>query len=187
MKTKNIFLLLKLLVLTTMAPHILRAQTTDVKVESEWVQVKKADIQPELLSYLETNGYVKYENPYLRPQQISDFMKNVVYFGSVTDITLSKITDNTNKFADTKLGTIAMILIAYNVAGQDLVNFFIRLLALVVFLTLYIIWWKRRMLPKSIVDTTQEDGVKNYKMQVPILWVQAVWLVLFLIASLFII
>lgn len=185
MKKQLLSLFVGLVVLQVAIPRVVLGQDSTAK--SEWVQVKKTDIPADLLKYLDNEGYVRYQNPYIQPDRISDFMKNVVYFADVTDVTLSKITDNTNKFAKTEMGTFAMVLIAYNVAGEEFLSFAKRLLSLIVFLSLYVIWWRKRMLPQSVFDSVGEGGIRNYEVYVPILWVQALWLVLFFILSFIII
>lgn len=170
-----------------MPPLISYGQNDPNPTTAEWVQVNTADIPPDLLIYLQNNGYVRYQNPYLKPEKLSGFMENVIYFASATDVTLSKITENTNKFSETGLGNLAMFVIAYKVMGKDALNFFGQFIALILFLTLFLIWWRKYLLPRSVLEKNTHKEVTGdvktltYKFRVPVLWHQAGWLAFFLI------
>jgi hypothetical protein len=151
--------------------------------KSEWVQVHKSDIPADLYTYLQKGGYIRYENPYFQPQKVSNFMKNVVYFGKVTDITLSKITDNAEKFSETKLGNLSLFLIAYKTIGSDILSFVLHILTMIIFMVLFVGHWRKRLVARSEQLHIDNDLNATYKVYVPTWWHLLVWFIVYLILS----
>ena len=60
--------------------------------------------------------------------------------GEATNGCLTAITDNANKFANTKVGTWAMVLVTYKVIGKELISFVVGII--IFFVVLFVLLWQ---------------------------------------------
>lgn len=82
--------------------------------------------------------------------------------GEAVNSSLSAISDNAAKFADTKVGKFAMFVVAWKVLGSDILGVFYALIIVFVGLPV-LIWSYRKHLNITVLENeTVEDGkVKN--------------------------
>lgn len=88
--------------------------------------------------------------------------------GEAVNSSLSAITDQTSKFAQTEVGKFTMFLILYKIAGNDIISLFFSIM--VGFGGTFLLWWSyRKYVPTAAIlsRVTLDDKGKEVKHYVP--------------------
>ena len=87
--------------------------------------------------------------------------------GAATKEGLSAVTEETNKFANTKVGLFTMIMIAYKIIGKDLIQLIIGAPLLITITVLFIWIVRRNYIVRKIISSESADGMKTYEVYQP--------------------
>jgi len=85
--------------------------------------------------------------------------------GNAVNSSLSAITENAEKFANTKVGKFTMFIVAYKVLGKDFIRLIIGIPLIICFLIFLITYIYKNFIPKKIlIKKTGEDKdkIKEY-------------------------
>ena len=137
------------------------ASTTNAE---DTIMVRKSDLPPQVLKDLEDRQALA-----LMSQRIETYGKWVGIgkeVGSAVNDSLSAITTQADNFAKTGVGKFTMVIVAYKVLGKDLVGMTIGIPLLVVWISIFIYFWRRLYVPHKILDRI-EGKTKFYKVIEP--------------------
>ncbi len=130
------------------------------------VVVDKSILTPEQLAKIQANNTMD------QVQQFGQYAGLGKEIGEGVNGALSAITDNANKFANTRVGVYTMWLVAYKVIGNKAIRFVVGgLMLLVMFPTL--VWVFRRnaiirpILAKETIDPATKVRTKEYRTYEP--------------------
>jgi len=109
-------------------------------------------------------------------KQVSSYVGLGKEIGQAVDGSLSALTNRANEFANTKVGTWTMWIVAYKILGQDaksLLFYFIRLLiGIPVLIAGIIIWlnlYRKEFITYSVLISKDKMGNKTYEKVEPII------------------
>lgn len=140
---------------------VLMVASVFAQIDSTMVMVRKGDLPQNLLAKIETE------------QKIETYGK---WAGMGKEIGISireglgALTEETNKFADTKVGVFVMFIIAFKVVGYAIIQLIVGV-PLVLIGTIVFLWYfrnsciRRRVLTK--VTGTGKEQVKEYETENP--------------------
>ena len=84
--------------------------------------------------------------------------------GTAVNEGLKAVTEQTAKFAETKVGKFTMFIIAYKVLGTDIVQFTIGIPLLMVGLIIFVWSYYKNCIPRRILVSKDKDGNKKWEM-----------------------
>lgn len=151
-----------LLTLAFITPLAMAASATTNAEET--IMVRKSDLPPHVLKDLEERQALA-----LMSQRIETYGKWVGIgkeVGSAVNDSLSAITTQADNFAKTGVGKFTVFIVAYKVLGKDLVGMTIGVPLLVVWITLFVYFWRRLYVPRKVLDRI-EDKKRFYKVVQP--------------------
>jgi hypothetical protein len=144
----------KLMVLSLL---ILMGASVDVSAQSnnkgqkgEKILVDVNDLPPGLAEQLKTKQKIK---------QMGEWAGLGKEIGEAINNSLAAITDNAEKFADTRVGTFTMVLVAWKVIGNDLTQFMVGVPLLFIGLIFFIVILCKNCMTKRIL--VKEEGEKK--------------------------
>ena len=140
-------LLVSMLLLLTLS---VQAQDTSIMV------VKKSDLPAALVQQLETKNSV--ESTLQTYGKWAGMGKEI---GVALREGLGALNDETNRFADTKVGFFVMFIIAFKVLGNPIIQLLIGIPLLIFGTVIFIVWFKRMVLPRTYLvskDVVKEEG-----------------------------
>ena len=83
--------------------------------------------------------------------------------GSAVNGALSAITDNAEKFANTKVGHFTMFIVAYKVLGKDFIRIIIGIPFLILILIFTLSYMYRNFFPKKVISKITGEGKDKIK------------------------
>lgn len=98
--------------------------------------------------------------------------------GTAMNEALSSITKRTEQVANTGVGRFTLYMIAYKIMGKTVLKLLIGLPVLLIFMFLFIRWWKKIGIPTFDKKLLNENTYK-YTLVYPILWEQVLWACIF--------
>ena len=123
----------------------------------EMISVPKSKIPANVLNEIETNQKIETVGKYV------GIGKEV---GEAVNGSLSAITTNAEKFANTKAGKFTMFIVAWKVIGKNLIQLIVGILLAIMFYPTFFWSYFQNCRPRNIL--TKEDGkVKEYRISEP--------------------
>jgi hypothetical protein len=157
-----LYSIISLVCLTASGAHV-RAQETN---NSEKILIDAKDLPADVLLKIQTKQKL---------EQYGEHAKWGHEIGVAVNETLSSVTSNTAAFAETKVGKLAMFLVAWKIMAKDLMETSNKMVGYAIgvpvwfFGSITIIWSYRRLcVPKRYLQQVCPDKTKRYEMHLGI-------------------
>lgn len=159
---KNLFVVLAILVSLVVSSVALAQNSTSGKVysvpenmltETQKAQLKAQEVQSTVQTSVETAG--KYAGI---GREVGAAFREI----------LSAANEESNKFANTRVGVFAMVLIAWKIMGTDALQLVGGTFFALIWLPIWIIAFFRMGLPRRVLSQVTAEGAKSYETVDPI-------------------
>ncbi len=121
------------------------------------VVVDKSMLTPDQLAKVQTNQTIE------QVKQVGQFAGLGKEIGEGVNGALSAITDNANKFANTKAGEYTMWMVAFKILGKDAIRLGLSLLFAAVFTVVFVWMYSRNAIPRRmLIEQTGKDRKWEY-------------------------
>jgi len=143
---------MRMLLMGTLLMLSLSVQAQDTSI----MVVKKSDLPAALVQQLEAKNSV--ESTLQNYGKWAGMGKEI---GVALREGLGALNDETNRFADTKVGFFVMFIIAFKVLGNPIIQLLIGIPLLIFGTVIFIVWFKKMMLPNTYLvskDVVKEEG-----------------------------
>lgn len=141
-------------------------QSQSKPVPSEQVVVSVDDLTPDQLAKIKARKLE--DETRQRLETAGEYAKWGHQVGVAVNETLAAVTEQTAKFADTRVGQWGMFLVTWKIFGKDFAAFFVCI-PLMMFLNSWILWsYRRNCIPKRIlIEHDLVNKKKTYEMYEP--------------------
>lgn len=156
---KSIVTIAVILFFTCTFSSPLLAETNDT------IMVRRSDLPAELVKELEARQSLA-----LMAQRIETYGKWVGVgkeVGVAVNDSLSAITEQADNFSKTGVGKFTLFLVAWKVLGKDFVGVIIGVPLLIVWTTIFAVFWRRLYCVRRICTGFNDNGKKQYELDEP--------------------
>jgi len=117
--------------------------------------VKESDLPPAVLEQVRVKQQL---------QSYGEYAGLGREIGTAINEGLKAVTEQTAKFAETKVGKFTMFIIAYKVIGTDAIQFIVGVPLLVVGLVIFVWSYYKNCIPHKVLKSKDKDGAKEWTM-----------------------
>lgn len=157
---------MKLTRIALVAVTLLTVTTAAFAQDANKVVVDKSLLTPEQMAKVKAAQTVEQVTQVAdQVQQVGKYAGLGKEVGEAVNGSLSAITDNANKFANTKVGTFTMWIVAFKVLGVQAIRLSLALIFMTVFTCVFLWIWGQNFIPRRILaeETEGPDKTKTRK------------------------
>lgn len=122
------------------------------------ITVRKSELPADLLKKIEMERKI---------QAYGEYVGLGEEIGHAVDATLTAVSENAVKFAETDVGKLAIFLVVWKVIGKDFTQLVIGIFLLIVGFPIFIWVWTRNCINRRILKNVTKEGDKEYEVIKP--------------------